>query len=111
MQNKLAQDGDSGKLDISFKNSGINAGVMYFMNNQFVQSALKKVASPEILVNVVSKRVRQLGQGFRPLVEAHPRWTFMDIALREIAEGKIIYELTEEPKAAPVKKSKKSAKD
>jgi DNA-directed RNA polymerase subunit omega len=84
---------------------------MYFMNNQFVQNALKMVSCPEVLVNVVSKRVRQLGQGFRPLIEVHPRWTFMDIALREISEGKIICEMIEEPKEASVKKTKKAAKD
>jgi DNA-directed RNA polymerase subunit omega len=85
---------------------------MYFMNNQFVQSAVKQVGSPEILVNVISKRVRQLGQGFRPLIEVHPRWTFLDIALREVSEGKIICEMIEDPKvAAPVKKTRKSAKD
>jgi DNA-directed RNA polymerase subunit omega len=84
---------------------------MYFMNNQFVQNALKMVSCPEVLVNVVSKRVRQLGQGFRPLIEVHPRWTFMDIALREISEGKIICEMIEEPMEAAVKKTKKAAKD
>jgi len=85
---------------------------MFFMNNQYVQSAVKVVGSPEILVNVISKRVRQLGQGFRPLIEVHPRWTFMDIALREVSEGKIVCEMTEVPKPAPVvKKTKKAAKD
>lgn len=60
--------------------------------NDLVQLALSKVEKPEILVNVISKRVRQLGQGFRPLIMVEPRWTFMDIALREVAEGKLTYE-------------------
>lgn len=62
----------------------------------FVREALDKIKSPEILVNVVSKRVRQLGAGFRPLIEVHPKWTLMEIALKEIAEGKIEYEFIEE---------------
>jgi DNA-directed RNA polymerase subunit omega len=62
------------------------------MTAQFVQEAVKKVGSPDILVNMVSKRVRQLGQGFRPLLQVEPRWSFMDIALREIADGKLSYE-------------------
>jgi DNA-directed RNA polymerase subunit omega len=61
-------------------------------NTQFVNQALSKVSSPEILVNVVSRRVRLLGQGARPLVEVHPRWTLMEIALKEIADDKLTYE-------------------
>ncbi len=67
--------------------------------------------SPQVLVNIVSKRVRQLGQGFRPLVAFDPKLTFMDVALKEIAEGKLSYEMLEVPPASgsPVapKKSRK----
>jgi DNA-directed RNA polymerase subunit omega len=68
-------------------------------NAAFVQEALNIVNPPEVLVNVVSRRVRQLGQGARPLVEVHPRWTLMEVALREIADGKLTYELID-PKVA-----------
>jgi DNA-directed RNA polymerase subunit omega len=61
-------------------------------NKQILQQAVEITGQPEILVNAVSKRVRQLGQGFRPMIEVHPRWSFMEIALREIAENKIIVE-------------------
>ncbi|PAW79527.1 MAG: DNA-directed RNA polymerase subunit omega [Verrucomicrobia bacterium Tous-C9LFEB] len=77
------------------------------MTNALVQDALKKVGSPEILVNIVSKRVRQLGQGFRPLLEVQPRWSFMEIALREVSEGKLTFEAVED-EAAP-KRAKKIA--
>jgi DNA-directed RNA polymerase subunit omega len=80
-----------------------------FMKNEFVRDALKTVVSPQILVNIVSRRVRQLGQGFRPLVEVHPRWTFMDIALKEISDGKLTYEALE-PEFAPVTKKKKKSR-
>ncbi len=74
-----------------------------------MQSALKEIGHPEVLVNVISKRVRQLGQGFRPLIEVQPRWTFMDIALREVSEGKLTCESIEAVKEKePVKKSRKN---
>jgi DNA-directed RNA polymerase subunit omega len=84
------------------------------MKQTLVQEALKAVHSPQILVNIVSKRVRQLGQGFRPLVAYDPKLTFMDVALKEVAEGKLSFEMIEVPSAAgtpvaPPKKSRKSA--
>ncbi len=74
-------------------------------NSTFVQEALNVVGTPEILVNVVSRRVRLLGQGDPPLVEVHPRWTLMEVALREIADHKLTYELFE-PKESPSKLKK-----
>lgn len=86
------------------------------MKQTLVQDALKVVHSPQILVNIISKRVRQLGQGFRPLVAFDPKLTFMDVALKEVAEGKLGFEMLEVPSAAgtstaPVsaKKSRKAA--
>ncbi|HUB66161.1 MAG TPA: DNA-directed RNA polymerase subunit omega [Candidatus Methylacidiphilales bacterium] len=82
------------------------------MKQSLVQDALKAVHSPQILVNIVSKRVRQLGQGFRPLVAYDPKLTFMDVALKEVAEGKLSFEMIDVPAVngtpAP-KKSRKSA--
>lgn len=79
------------------------------MRNTFVNEALKKVESPQILVNIISRRVRQLGQGFRPLVEVNPRWTFMDIALKELADDKLTYEAleVEKPESGSKKKKKR----
>jgi DNA-directed RNA polymerase subunit omega len=86
------------------------------MKQTLVQDALKVVHSPQILVNIISKRVRQLGQGFRPLVAFDPKLTFMDVALKEVAEGKLGFEMIEVPSAAgtstvPIvtKKSRKAA--
>jgi DNA-directed RNA polymerase subunit omega len=85
------------------------------MKQSLVQDALKVVHSPQVLVNIVSKRVRQLGQGFRPLVAYDPKLTFMDVALKEVAEGKLGFEMIEVPSAAgthvaaPAKKSRKAA--
>lgn len=51
------------------------------------------IQDPNILVNVVSRRVKQLKHGSRPLVESLEKLNPEDIALREIIEGKITYEL------------------
>ena len=45
--------------------------------------------SPEVLINAVSSRVRLLAKGARPLVEVHPQWSFLQVALKEIADGKL----------------------
>lgn len=62
------------------------------MINELVQNALKKIENPQILINMVSIRVRQLGQGFRPLIAVSPKMTFLDVALKEVGEGKLSYE-------------------
>jgi len=59
------------------------------MTSHLLEEALKKVPTHQALVNIVSKRVRQLTQGARPLVEAGFRTGFADIALQEIIEGKL----------------------
>ncbi|WP_404424316.1 DNA-directed RNA polymerase subunit omega [Nibricoccus sp. IMCC34717] len=46
-----------------------------------------------ILINLVSLRVKQLRRGSRPLVVSLEKLSNEDIALREVAEGKISYEL------------------
>jgi DNA-directed RNA polymerase subunit omega len=82
------------------------------MKQALVQDALKVVHSPQVLVNIISRRVRQLGQGFRPLVIVDPKLTFMDVALQEVAEGKLGFEMLEVvPVSPPVihKKSRRSS--
>lgn len=82
------------------------------MKQALVQDALKIVHSPQVLVNIISRRVRQLGQGFRPLIIVDPRSTFMDVALMEVAQGKLGFEMLEVvPVSPPVahKKTRRSA--
>ena len=80
------------------------------MRSELVHRALSKVANPQILINVVSKRVRQLGLGYRPMIVVSPRMTFMDVALHEIADGKLGYEVigneAEAPAAKPARKTR-----
>ncbi|HVU35326.1 MAG TPA: DNA-directed RNA polymerase subunit omega [Opitutaceae bacterium] len=63
------------------------------MRDDYIQNALKVIEDPMILINVVSRRVKQLKRGNRPLVVSLEKLSAEDTALREIAEGKITYEL------------------
>ena len=64
------------------------------MKAELVQAASEVITSPQILVNMVSRRVRQLTLGHRPLVVCAPGLREADIALTEIANGKLTFELT-----------------
>ena len=64
------------------------------MNMELLETAKNRIHSVPVLVNMVSKRVRQLNAGFRPYVKPErPNEDKLDIALREIAEGKLIAEM------------------
>ena len=62
------------------------------MTTQLLQEAAQVIPNQQLLINVVSKRVRQLGLGHRPMVETTPRMSLTDIALKEIIAGKLAYE-------------------
>ena len=71
------------------------------MTTSLLDEAIKLIPNQQVLINVVSKRVRQLSQGHRPMVEVGVRLDYADTALREIIAGKISYEfLTAEEIAA-----------
>jgi DNA-directed RNA polymerase subunit omega len=69
------------------------------MNADLVKKALEVVLNPNVLVNLVSRRVRQLtsggGRASRPLVADVANLGAADIALREIVEGKMGFEMPE----------------
>ena len=65
------------------------------MRDDYIKDALKVIPDPNILINVVSRRVKQLKRGNRPLVESLEKLAPEDIALREIIENKISFELAE----------------
>lgn len=86
------------------------------MNSDFIRQALAKVGNPNILVNIISRRVRQLnsagGTGSRPLI-AGPEVVGLgaaDIALLELIDDKLSFQLLEEAQKElpPGKKRKKS---
>jgi DNA-directed RNA polymerase subunit omega len=64
------------------------------MKANLVKAAAEVIPNPKILVNMVSRRVRQLCLGHRPLVEFVPGLGHADIALSEIAAGKLTFEVT-----------------
>ena len=63
------------------------------MRDEYIREAQKVIPDPNILINVISRRVKQLRRGSRPLVESLEKLAPEDIALREIMEGRISYEL------------------
>lgn len=63
------------------------------MRDDYIKDALKTIPDPNILINVVSRRVKQLKRGNRPLVESLEKLSPEDTALREVIEGKISHEL------------------
>jgi|GEM_PF-2033277 len=64
-----------------------------FMRDDYLRAAYAVINDPNILVNVISTRVKQLKRGSRPLVESLEKLSLEDTALREVAEGKISFEL------------------
>lgn len=62
------------------------------MRDDYIKEALKSINDPNVLINIVSRRVKQLKRGNRPLVESLEKLSPEDIALREIIEGKISFE-------------------
>lgn len=83
------------------------------MNADLCKKALEKVGAPNVLINIVSRRVRQLNQGGgglgRPLVDVPASMGLADIALTEIIENKMGWVLPEEVAAVRLipKKRKK----
>lgn len=65
------------------------------MKSDLIEKASKVIPHPPLLINLVSKRVRQLNQGRAPLINPATygmRLGQGDIALLEIIEGKITAE-------------------
>jgi DNA-directed RNA polymerase subunit omega len=65
------------------------------MRDDYIKEAQKVIPDPNVLINVVSRRVKQLRRGNRALVESLEKLSAEDLALREIIEGKISFDLSE----------------
>ena len=61
------------------------------MKAELVEQASKIIPEPQMLINVVSRRVAQLNNGRAPLVPTTPPMGNANIALTEIIEGKLVY--------------------
>jgi DNA-directed RNA polymerase subunit omega len=66
------------------------------LDSELCLKAAEKIGNPNLLINLVSRRVRQLnsagGGAHRPLVEWTATLGAADVALREILDDKITYE-------------------
>ena len=69
------------------------------LNAELTKKALEKVGNPNVLVNLISRRVRQLNSGggavSRPLIADTGTMGAADIALLEIIEDKMSWEMPE----------------
>ena len=69
------------------------------MNPDLAKQALAKVGNPNVLVNLISRRVRQLNSGAggssRPLISDVGNMGMGDIALMEIIHDKIGFDMPE----------------
>ena len=69
------------------------------LNMQYLLMAKERVPNVPVLVNLVSRRVRQLISGQRPLVKPDDmNMQKLDLALKEIAENKLTVEMMALPK-------------
>lgn len=64
------------------------------MNEDYLQKARSKVDNVCVLINGIAKRGAELAHGGKPLVPKLPedKRTNLDIALLEVAEGKVVIE-------------------
>jgi DNA-directed RNA polymerase subunit omega len=68
------------------------------MNAALVKKASELILNPNVLINLVSRRVRQLNSGggtSRPLLADSGNLSAADIALTELIEGKMSFEIPE----------------
>lgn len=73
------------------------------LNSELCKKAAEIVGNPNVLVNLVSRRVRQLTTGGnRPFIDNTANMGAADIALSEIIEGKFSWELLEETESETV---------
>jgi len=82
------------------------------VNSEYMKQALVKVGNPNVLVNLVSRRVRQLTSGggnSRPLIDQAGTLGAADIALLEIIEEKMGFDASPEAEeeAQPVSKKRR----
>ena len=71
------------------------------MNAKLLDAASTVVPSQHMLVNVISRRVKQLAFGHRAMVAFVPGMGLADIALMEVIEKKLTFESTLGQNAKP----------
>jgi DNA-directed RNA polymerase subunit omega len=66
------------------------------VRDDYLKQAQQIIPDPNILINVISRRAKQLKLGNKALIESLEKLDPEDVALREVIEGKISYVLGEE---------------
>lgn len=68
------------------------------MNDKYLELAVTKIKDPNLLVILASKRAKELARGAHPMVpvDRYEGVNYLDVALQEVAEGKIDFEIPEE---------------
>ena len=66
------------------------------MNDEYLSNASNIIQEKMVLVNLASKRARELARGSQPLVKTQRGESYLDIALLEIAQKKIIVDPSSE---------------
>ena len=70
------------------------------MNIEYLEQARERVPNIPLLINMISRRVRQLNAGQRPLIKPDkPTQPHLDIALKEVANGLLEAEVIYDPEA------------
>jgi DNA-directed RNA polymerase subunit omega len=95
----------------------VPAGIVYaerLVNSEYIKQAMAKVGNPNVLVNLISRRVRQLTSGggsSRPLIDQGATMGAADVALLEIIEGKMDFAVPggteEEEETQPVTRKRR----
>jgi DNA-directed RNA polymerase subunit omega len=85
------------------------------LNSDLCKKALEKVGKPNVLINLVSRRVRQLNAGSgpmsRPLISNTTNLGAADISLEELIEEKIGWDMPEQAEVEkPANNTKKRKK-
>ena len=70
------------------------------MNAELLKKCAERIGNPNILVNIISRRVRQLNAGggslSRPLISDTAGMGAADIAMTELIEDKLGWDIAEE---------------
>ena len=65
------------------------------MNDEYLKLATEAIDDNMVLVNIAAKRARELARGSNPMVKVQPGETYLDIALHEIAEHKVVIDTSD----------------
>lgn len=64
------------------------------LNTAYLERAKDRVQNIPLMINMIAQRVKELNNGARPLLKPDsPHMTSMDLAIKEIAEGKLTAEI------------------